>query len=93
MPPRPLTKPPNANVLNLLIRLDFVLAVVLLVASPLGLRVVAALRVRLGGDPIAAWFRRWRVAAAGFCGASLRLTEPTLRCVSAEAGVDAMCEA
>ena len=136
--------------LNLLIRLDFVLAVVLLVASPLGLLVAAvrrpmlrqhllaywrassllmitvyllidarpvafivgnaalvliplslwfgdalfpARRVRLNGDPIAEWFRRWRVAAALFCGASLLLTGPTLRCVSAEAGVDAMCEA
>lgn len=136
--------------LNLLIRLDFVLAVVLLVASPLGLLVAAvrrpmlrqhllaywrassllmitvyllmdgrpvafiagnaalvliplslwcgdvlfpARRVRLNGDPIAEWFRRWRVAAALFCGTSLLLTGPTLRCVSAEAGVDAMCEA
>jgi len=150
MPPRPFTKPPNANVLDLFIRLDFVLAVLLLVASPLGLLVAAVRRpmlrqhllaywrassllmitvylmmdgrpvafvagnaalvliplalwggdalfparqYQLDGDPVAAWFRRWRVAAVLFCGASLLLTLPTLRCVSAEAGVDAMCEA
>ena len=135
--------------LNLLIRLDFVLAVVLLVAVPLGLLMAAARRpllrqhllaywrassllmitvylmidarpvafvagnaaliliplslwhgdvlfparrVRLDGDPIAAWFRRWRLAVALFCGASLLLTGPTLRCVSAHVD-DAMCAA
>ncbi len=140
----------DITVIDLLIRIDFVLAVVLLVASPLGLLVVSvrrpmlrqhllaywrassllmitvylmidghpvafiagnaalvliplalwfgdalfpARRVRLNGDPIAEWFRRWRVGASLFCGASLLLTGPTLRCVSAEAGVDAMCEA
>jgi hypothetical protein len=39
MPPRPLTKSPPAPLLNLFIRLDFVPAVVLLVAAPLGLLV------------------------------------------------------
>ena len=136
--------------LNLLIRLDFVLAVVLLVAVPLGLLMAAARRpllrqhllaywrassllmitvylmidarpvafvagnaalvlipgalwmgdalfparqYRLDGDPVAEWFRRWCIVASLFCGANLLLTGPTLRCVSAEAGVDAMCEA
>jgi len=136
--------------LPFLIRLDFVLAVVLLVASPLGLLVVSlrrpmllqhllaywrassllmitvylmidgrpiafiagnaalvliplslwfgdvlfvARQYRLNGDPIAEWFRRWRVAAALFCGASLLLTGPTLRCVTGDAGADAMCTA
>lgn len=136
--------------LDFLIRLDFVLAVVLLVASPLGLLVAAARRpmlrqhllaywrassllmitvylmidgrpvafiagnaalvliplalwigdalfpawqYQLDGDPVAEWFRRWRVAAALFCGASLLLTLPTLRCVVGEAGGDPMCEA
>jgi hypothetical protein len=138
------------SVLDLLIRLDFVLAVLLLVASPLGLLIAAvrrpmmrqhllaywrassllmitvylmidgrpiafvagnaalvliplalwvgdalfpARRYRLDGDPIAEWFRRWRVAATLFCGASLLLTLPTLRCLSAEAGTGAMCQA
>jgi hypothetical protein len=137
-------------VLDVLIRIDFVLAVVLLVASPLGLLVAAARRpmlrqhllaywrassllmitvylmidgrpvafiagnaalvliplslwfgdalfgarrYRLDGDPIAEWFRRWRVAAALFCSASLLLTLPTLRCVSGNAGADPMCAA
>jgi hypothetical protein len=135
-------------VLDLLIRIDFVLAVVLLVAAPLGLLVAAARRpmlrqyllaywrassllmitvylmidarpvafvagnaalvlipvalwvgdalfvarrYRLDGDPVAEWFRRWRGAAALFCGASLLLTLPTLRCVSGDAGTDPMC--
>jgi hypothetical protein len=137
-------------VLDVLIRIDFVLAVILLVASPLGLLVVSVRRpmlrqhllvywrassllmitvyllidarpmafiagnaalvliplalwfgdvlfvartYQLNGDPIAEWFRRWRVAAALFCGASLLLTGPTLRCVSGDAGADAMCQA
>lgn len=136
--------------LDLLIRLDFVLAVVLLVAAPLGLLAAAvrrpmlrqhllaywrassllmitvylmidgrpvafvagnaalvliplslwvgdalfpARRYRLDGDPIAEWFRRWRVGASLFCGASLLLTGPTLRCLSADAEADAMCQA
>jgi hypothetical protein len=136
--------------LSFLIRIDFVLAVVLLVASPLGLLVVSARRpmllqhllaywrassllmitvylmidgrpiafiagnaalvliplslwfgdvlftarqYRLDGDPVAEWFRRWRVAAGLFCGASLLLTLPTLRCVAGEAGGDPMCAA
>jgi hypothetical protein len=135
-------------VLDLLIRIDFVLAVLLLVASPLGLLVAAVRRpmlrqhllaywrassllmitvylmidgrlvafvagnaalvliplalwfgdalfvarqVRLDGDPVVEWFRRWRVAAALFCSASLLLTLPTLHCVSSNAGSDAMC--
>ena len=134
--------------LDLLIRLDFVLAVLILVVVPLGLLVAAARRpmmrqhllaywrassllmitvylmidgrpvafiagnaalvliplalwvgdalfpaqrYRLDGDPMAAWFRRWRVAATLFCGASLLLTGPTLRCLFADA--DAMCQA
>jgi hypothetical protein len=143
-------EPPEVAVLPLLIRLDFVLAVVLLVASPLGLLVAAARRpmlrqhllaywrasslllitvylmidgrpvafvagnaalvliplslwfgdalfparkYQLNGDPIAEWFRRWRVAAGLFCGASLLLTLPALRCASSDAMADAMCTA
>lgn len=139
---QPSDKSPKAAVLSLLIRLDFVLAVVLLVASPLGLLVAAVRRpmlrqhllaywrassllmitvylmidgrpvafvagnaalvlipialwygdvlfaarqYRLDGDPIAEWFRRWRVAAALFCGASLVLTLPTLHCAMGDA--------
>jgi len=124
-------------VLRLLTRLDFVLAVALLVAAPLGLLVAAwgqpAVRSRLlaywrassllmitvylmidgrpvafvagnasllviplvlyYGDilsgathrspdagPVGDWFRRWRAVAAVFCGASLLLTGPALRC-------------
>ncbi|PSQ87769.1 MAG: DUF3177 domain-containing protein, partial [Bacteroidetes bacterium QH_2_63_10] len=35
----------------------------------------------LGEGPVATWFRRWRVGATVFCGASLLLALPALRCV------------
>lgn len=148
--PRVLPHCPAFPVLDLLIRVDFVLAVVLLVAAPLGLLAAAVARPpvrayllaywrassllmitvylmidgrsiafvtgnaalvliplvlwygdalapgprpRLDDSPIAVWIRRWRIAAAVFCGASLLLTLPVLRCAVANAGADPTCAA
>ncbi len=134
----------------LLIRLDFVLAVALLVVAPLGLLVASVRRptVRghllaywrassllmvtvylmiggrpvafvagtaalvliplalhygdalfvagpssLGEEPVATWFRRWRVAATVFCGGSLLLTLPALRCAGDTAETGSFCAA
>lgn len=41
----------------------------------------AAERHPLGKNLVARWVRRWRTAVAVFCGASLLLTAPALRCV------------
>jgi len=49
-------------------------------------------RAPLGASTVATWFRRWRVGATAFCGASLLLTLPTLRCVGGVEG-DAVCAA
>jgi len=35
----------------------------------------------LGDGALATWFRRWRVGVTAFCGTSLLLTVPALRCV------------
>ena len=128
----------RGSVYALLIRLDFVLATLLLVVAPLGLLAASARRpavrghllvywrassllmitvyLMIGGRPVAfvagnaalvciplalrygdalfgtaetytgshavaKWFRRWRGAATAFCGASLLLTLPALRCL------------
>jgi len=67
-----------------------------LVLIPLALYVGDALfvagRSSLGEGPVASWFRRWRVVAAIFCGMSLLLAGPTLRCVGA-AEKEAFCAA
>nr|WP_272505361.1 DUF3177 family protein [Salinibacter ruber] len=55
-----------------------------LVAIPLALHAGDVLFVpgpaSLGEEPVATWFRRWRAGATAFCGASLLLTVPALRC-------------
>ncbi|MCS4138315.1 hypothetical protein GGQ13_001749 [Salinibacter ruber] len=55
-----------------------------LVAIPLALHAGDVLFVprpaSLGEGPVATWFRRWRAGATAFCGASLLLTVPALRC-------------
>jgi hypothetical protein len=137
-------------VLSTLIRLDFVLAVVLLVVAPLGLLVAAWGRPAVRGRLLAYWrassllmitvylmiggrsvafvagnaallliplalyhgdllsgapnrsldggrvadgFRHWRTGAAVFCGASLLLTGPALRCVWALGEATSGCAA
>ncbi|WP_263784807.1 DUF3177 family protein [Salinibacter grassmerensis] len=55
-----------------------------LVAIPLALHAGDVLSVpgpmSLGEGAAATWFRRWRAGATAFCGASLLLTVPALRC-------------
>nr|WP_272507118.1 DUF3177 family protein [Salinibacter ruber] len=55
-----------------------------LVAIPLALHAGDVLFVpgpaSLWEGPVATWFRRWRAGATAFCGASLLLTVPALRC-------------
>ena len=45
-----------------------------------------------GDSPVAIWFRRWRRIATLFCGVSLLLTLPALRCVGSVEG-NAFCAA
>ena len=56
-----------------------------LVCIPLALRygdaVFGAAKASLEPHAVAKWFRRWRGAATAFCGASLLLTLPALRCL------------
>ncbi len=56
-----------------------------LICIPLALRygdvVFGAAETSLGPHAVARWFRRWRGAATIFCGASLLLTLPALRCL------------
>jgi hypothetical protein len=68
-----------------------------LVLIPLALYAGDALfvagRTSLGEGALVAWFRRWRVAAAVFCGASLPLTLPALRCGGQAVGERSFCAA
>ena len=43
--------------------------------------------------PMAEWFRRWRTGAVAFCGASLLLTAPALRCAWALGEATSGCAA
>ena len=56
-----------------------------LICIPLALRygdaVFGAAKTSLESRGVAKWFRRWRGAATIFCGASLLLTLPALRCL------------
>ena len=68
----------------------FVAGPVALVLIPLALYIGDGLfvagRTPLGKTAVATWFRRWRTGATVFCGATLLLTLPALRCVGGTAG-------
>ena len=63
----------------------FVAGTAALVLIPLALYygdvLFVAGRSSLGEGPVATWFRRWRGSATLFCGASLLLAGPAIRCV------------
>jgi hypothetical protein len=65
----------------------FVAGTAALVLIPLALYygdvLFVAGRSSLGEGPVATWFRRWRVVATIFCGMSLSLALPALRCEGA----------